>query len=141
VAHVSRQDAQLLLAAIRVLAHRFGRPPRPAEVAELLDLPEATVRLHASALQDLGAAVLVESAFDTHLEIRNHLLIEELPAEQDDAMAADFAAFDRKKQEESQKMARLFEDGEFERKRREKLDRMDQGLRKKPRNPFEPNDE
>ncbi len=136
---ISQQDAHLLLAAIRVQAHRLGRPPRPAEVAELLDLPEATIRLHAAALQELGAATLVESAFDTHLEIRNHLVVEDLESERADAMAADLAEFGRRKQEESEKMARLFEGGEFEKRRRDKLDRMDQelgSLPKKPRNPF-----
>ncbi len=141
VPNLSRHDAHLILAAIRILAHREGRPPRPADVAELLDWPEAVVRLHAVALQDLGAAILVESAFDTHLEIGDHLKVEELAAETATEMSADLAAFDRKKAEEADRMAHLFDDGEFERRRREKLDRMGADLDsfkgRKIRDPFE----
>ena len=54
--NLDRRDAQLIIAAIRVLNHRHGRPSRPDEVAELLELPEATIRLRAIALQELGAA-------------------------------------------------------------------------------------
>ena len=75
-------------------------------------------------MQDIGAAILVESAFDTHLEIGDHLKVEDLAAETATEMSADLAAFDRKKAEEADRMAHLFDDGEFERRRREKLDRM-----------------
>jgi hypothetical protein len=136
---LDRRDAHLVLAAIRVLSHRLGRSPRPDEAAELLELPEASVRLRAVALQDLGAVTLVESAFETHLEIRDHLKVEELPEESAEDLAGDLADFDRRKQEEAEKMARLFEDGTFADEKRRKLDQMDEDFRslpKKPRNPF-----
>jgi hypothetical protein len=136
---LDRRDAHLILAAIRVLGHRLGRSPRPEEVADLLELPESTVRLRAVVLQDLGVVTLVESAFETHLEIRDHLQVEDLAEETDENLAGDLADFDRRKQEEADKMARLFEDGTFAETRQKKLDQMDDGLRampKKPRNPF-----
>ncbi|HOX26568.1 MAG TPA: hypothetical protein PLL30_08290 [Candidatus Krumholzibacteria bacterium] len=139
MADLDRRDAQLILAAIRVLAHRLERSPRPDEVAELLALPEATIRIRAASLQDLGAVKLVESAFETHLEVGDHLRVEDLPEIREEALAGDLADFDRRKQAEAEKMARLFEDGTFEEKRREKLTQMDRDLRafpKKPRNPF-----
>jgi len=139
MADLDRRDAHLIIAAIRVLAHRHQRSPRPDEVAELLELPEATVRMRAAALQDLGALTLVESAFETHLEIRDHLKVEELAETRPEALAEDLADFDRRKQAEAEKMARLFEDGTFEAERRDRLARMDEQLRsrpKKPRNPF-----
>jgi len=97
-------------------------------VAELLDWPEATVRLHALALQEIGAAVIVESAFETHLEVGDHLRVEDLPADVSSAFSADLADYDRRKQEEAERMTHLFEEGEFERKRREKFDRMGDDL-------------
>jgi hypothetical protein len=136
---LDRRDAHLILAAIRVLVHKLGRSPRPDEVAELLELPESTVRLHATQLRDLGAVTLVESAYETHLEIRDHRCIEDLEEVADDALADDLADFDRRKQDEAEKMARLFEDGTFADEQRQKLDKMDEDLRsfpKKPRNPF-----
>jgi hypothetical protein len=137
--NLDRRDAQLILAAIRVLNHRHGRPSRPDEIAELLELPEATVRLRAITLQELGAVILVESAYETHLEIGDHLKVEDLEEVADDALAEDLADFDRRKQEEAEKLARLFEDGTFAEQKKEKLARMDADLKalpRKPRNPF-----
>jgi len=137
---LDRTTAHLVLAAIRVLAHRLSRSPRPDEVAELLEWPEATVRLHAARLQDLGAAILVESAYEVHLEISDHRLVDELGDERSEALADDLADFDRRKQEEAEKMARLFEDGTFQDERQKKLDQMSDDLMsapKKPRNPFD----
>jgi len=139
MATIDRQDAHLLLAAIRVLSHLNQRSPRPDEVAELLELPEATVRMRAVILQDLGAMVLVESAYEIQLEIRDYLVIEELEEARTEALAEDLAAFDKKKQDEAEKMARLFDDGTFEQDRKDKLASMDEELKampKKPRNPF-----
>jgi len=137
---IDRRDAHLIIAAIRVLGHRLERSPRPEEVAELLELPESTVRLRAAGLQDLGAITLVESAYETHLEIRDHLRVEDLAETDDQALAGDLADFDRRKQEEAEKMARLFESGTFSDQRKQKLADMDEGLKtfpRKPRNPFE----
>ena len=136
---LDRQSAHLVIAAIRVLAHRLGRSPTPEEVAELLELPAATVRLYATRLQDMGAAVLVESAYEVHLEIADHRLVDDLADERTEELAADLADFDRRKREEADQMARLFEDGTFARERQDKLDRMGEELGsfpRKPRNPF-----
>lgn len=138
MSQLDRRDAHLILAAIRVLGHRHQRSPRPEEVAELLEWPEATVRLVAVRLQDLGAVTLVESAFETHLEIRDHRLVDDLEEEEPEALAADLAAFDRRKQDESDKMARLFDDGTFQKERQSRLDRMDAELRERPRKPRNP---
>ncbi len=138
---LDRRDAHLILAAVRILTHRHGRSPRPGDVAEMLDWPEATIRLQATRLQELGALTLVESAFETHLEVRDHLRVEDLPESSQEALADDLAAFDRRKQEEAEKMAQLFDDGTFQQERQARLDRMDAGLRerpRKPRNPFDP---
>ena len=140
MATIDRKDAHLLLAAVRVLAHRLQRSPRPDEVADLLELPEVTIRLQANALEELGAAMLVESAYETHLEIRDHLKVEDLEETREEALADDLAEFDRRKQEEAEQLARLFEDGTFQDEHQKKLSRMDEELRefkKKPRNPFD----
>ncbi len=50
------------------------------------------------------------------------------------------ADFDRRKHEEHERMERLFDDGDHEKKRRERIKEMEGGLfggeREKPRNPF-----
>lgn len=135
-----RQDAHLLLAAIRVQAHLLERSPTPAELAELLDRSETEIRLQLVFLQELGAVDLVESAFATHAEIRDHLLVEDLTATEGPALSEDLKDFDRRKQEEAERMAHLFDSGEHERQHQEKLGKMDDELkdfrRRKPVNPF-----
>jgi len=140
VTDLTRHKAHLVMAAIRVISHREERPPRPAEVAELLDASEASVRLDLAILQDLGAVALITSAYADHVEIRDYLKVEELPEEVADDIKADLADFDRRKQEEAEKMANLFAEKDHEKKQAERIDKMNQELsdfkKRKPINPF-----
>ena len=141
MAELNRGEAHLLVAAIRVLEHKLARPPEPGEVADLLDLDESSVRLRINLMNDRGIVHVVESAFASHVEVGQHTLIEGLPAESGPAISEDLAAFDRRKEEEARRMADLFDSGEHERQRQEKLKRMDEELGvfrkgKKPPNPF-----
>ncbi|HPF70644.1 MAG TPA: hypothetical protein PLQ13_08255 [Candidatus Krumholzibacteria bacterium] len=137
---LSRKDALLLLAGVRVLTHKLERPPTPEQVADLLDLPESAVRLQLTQLADLGAVALVTSAFETHAEVRDHLAVEQLPEVAGPAIAEDLEAFDRRKREERDRMANLFDSGEHDQHQQDKLRRMDDDLqafrRKKNPNPF-----
>jgi len=140
VSGLSRKDALLLLAGVRVLTHKLERPPTPEQVADLLDLPESAVRLQLTQLADLGAVALVTSAFETHAEVRDHLAVEQLPEVAGPAIAEDLEAFDRRKREERDRMANLFDSGEHDQHQQDKLRRMDDDLqafrRKKNPNPF-----
>lgn len=137
---ITRSEGHLVLAAIRVLDHLNQRPPAPAEISKLLDASESTVRLQLSILHDLGAVILVDSAFETHAEIKDHTLIENLTEEDGPAISEDLAEFDRQKEKEAEKMAHLFDSGEHEAKRQKKIQDMDSELeefrRNKPANPF-----
>jgi len=141
MASVTREDGHLIVAAIRILEHREERAPRPEEVASLLRWPPELLRLRAAALADAGVLSLVESAFDTHLEIRDHRLLDALEsAGQARALDEDLAAFERRKEEEADRMSRLFAEGEHERRQQERIRKMDEELRdfrqRKPRSPF-----
>ncbi len=141
MANVTREDGHLVVAAIRVLSHKLGGPPTPEQAAELLGMPPETVRLHVLALQEAGILTLVTSAYENHLEVRDHVRLDELePAADQAAMDEALAEFDAQKQAETEKLSKLFEDGEGERRRQEKFKDMDKGLldfeKKKPKNPF-----
>jgi hypothetical protein len=140
MAQPTRKEAHLIVAAIRILENQNEKLPMPGEVADLLQMSESALRLQLNNLADLEIIVLVESAFETHLEIKNHLLIEELSTDAGPEIAEDLAAFDLKKEEEARKMANLFESGQHETQRQERLQQMDQDLQdfkgRKPRNPF-----
>jgi hypothetical protein len=122
------------------MEHRLGRGPTPEELAEVLGVAESQIRLQAAALEELGAVALVSSAYETHLEIRDHLTVEQLDERQGPAIGDDLRAFDERKREEAEKMAHLFDTGEHEKQRQDQLKRMDEDLqefrRRKPRNPF-----
>ncbi len=138
---VTREDGHLVVAAIRVLSHKLNGPPTPEQTAELLGLAPETVRLRILALQEAGIVTLVTSAYESHLEVRDHTLLDELESDtQQAAMDEALAEFDQHKQEEAERMSKLFSEGEHESRRRDKFKDMDKGLqdfeRKKPRNPF-----
>lgn len=137
---LNRHDAHLLMAGIRVLTHLKGMAPTPDALADLLELPATLVRLQLGALSELGAVALVDSAYETHAEVRDYPRIEELEEGEGPAISEDLRAFDERKRAENEKMAHLFDSGESERQRQQKHDRMGDELRgfrkNKPKNPF-----
>jgi len=137
---MTRGEAHLILASIRVLNHLNERPPTPLEISDLLNEAESAVRLKLSLLHEMGAAILVDSAYETHAEIRDYNLVENLDEADGPAISEDLAAFDKMKEEEAEKMAHLFDSGEHEEKRQKKLADMDSELanfrKEKPANPF-----
>ena len=135
---LTRREGHLVLGAIRVQAHLKQRSPTPAELADLLDESESSVRLWLNRLDDLGAVLLVDSAFETHVEIKDHLLVEQLDEEDGPAITESLAEFDLKKKEEARRMARMFDSGDHAKQRQEKIDAMgtelDEFRKKKPVN-------
>jgi hypothetical protein len=137
---LTRDEAQLLLAGIRVLMHLKGRSPTPEELAELLEQSASTVRLQLTFLEDQGSVALVRSAFETHAEIQDHLAVEQLPEKGGPEISEDLKDFDRRKTEEAEKMSKLFDSGEHQDQQQKKMDQMGEDLKdfrkKKPINPF-----
>lgn len=138
--NMTRNEAQLLAAGIRVFSHLNDRSPTPEELADLVQLPASSVRLQLAYLDDRGIVALVKSAFDTHAEVRDHLAIEELPEEGGPEISKDLKDFDRRKLEEAEKMSKLFDSGDHQKQQRDKMDQMADDLKdfkkKKPLNPF-----
>ena len=139
--YVTREEGHLLVAGIRVLAHANGTPPTADTLVELLGLPPETVRLKLEALREKGILVAVDSAYERHFEVADHTQLDDLVADAERAgMDEELAAFDRRRQEEQERMSQLFDDGEHEKKRRGRIKDMEEGLFKfekgKPRNPF-----
>jgi len=137
---LTRNEAHLIVSAIRVLDHKMERPPTPLEIANLLGNAESAVRLQLNTLADLGIILMVESAYENHAEVKNYSLIEDLDIDEGPQISDDLAAFDREKEAEAERMANLFSSGEHEKIRGDRHDRMDQELKdfkkNKPINPF-----
>jgi hypothetical protein len=138
---MNQSEAHLIVAGIRVFGHLHQRAPRPEELAEFLQIPPAMLRMQLSQLEEAQIVRVVTSAFDVHVEIGDHRLVEELAAETDGGdLTEDLADFDRRKQEEAARMERLFAEGDHQKKQAERLGKMEEELRqfgkKKPKNPF-----
>lgn len=137
---LTRNEAQVILAGIRVLSHLREFPPTPDELADLLEKPPTLIQIQLMSLKDMGAVAMVQSAYQTHVEIRDYLKVEELDEEAGPEITEELRAFDERKKAEAEKMAHLFDSGDGEKKREEKHQKMDEELRdfkkKKPINPF-----
>ncbi|MCP4291799.1 MAG: hypothetical protein GY780_08205 [bacterium] len=138
--NLTRNEAHLLVAAIRILEYSLDRPPTPAEMADLLNTNESSIRLDLNTLAEMGIVLIVESAYEIHAEVKNYQLIDDLPEDSGPQISDDLAAFDLAKEEEARKMAQLFDSGEHEKNRQDRINKMDQELeefkKEKPRNPF-----
>jgi len=125
------EEGHLFVAAVRVLSHKENRPPTLDEVTELLNLSKEVVFLTARGLADRGILHLMENPFEIHVEIADHLAIEELP--RDDTgpgFGEDLDEFHEKKKREQDEMGDFFKNGGMEKKKGEKLSKMEEEFRR-----------
>lgn len=136
----SRPEAHLLVAAVRVLEHQHQRPPSVDELAELLRFSREFTGHLVRALEPLGIVHAIKSPFDVRVEVRDHLKIETLPAEDSGPGFKDEVdEFHRQFQEKQKKLQNLFDSGEQQERQRRRLENLDDELRrfKSPRaDPF-----
>jgi DNA-binding MarR family transcriptional regulator len=137
----AQSQAHLIVAAVRVLGHKTGRPAAVEEVADLLGWSKELAGHLIRALEKHGIVRTIKSPFDVRVEVADHLAVEKLPKEdagpglQDEV--EEFHERFKKKQEQLQN---LFDSGELDEKRKQRLAGLDKELRdfKSPRrtNPF-----
>jgi hypothetical protein len=125
----SREQAQLIVAAVRVLAHREKVPPRVAEVAELLALVPEPVAVAVRELVELGILREVSDAYGVRLELGDHLKIEELTAGGGPAMQSEMKSFSEKRREREQALRKQFE-GDLKSDKREKFSKLEEDLKR-----------
>ncbi len=87
-------DAQLLVAAVRVMTHRNGVPPSTESVCDFLSWsPEQGLRT-VKKLSDEGIVDAVSGSFGERLFVRDHLKIESLPKQTEKSgLEAEIRAF------------------------------------------------
>lgn len=71
--------AHLLVAAIRVLAHRKNTPPSITDICQLISFSPEHGNFLCNKLKEMGIIEIIEGAYGTRLFIKNHLKIEEIP--------------------------------------------------------------
>ena len=72
------EEAQIVMAGVRLFQHREGRPPRMKELAEFCRLSLETVYHLCNRLEKVGAIERVRSAFEDGVFLKDLLKAEEL---------------------------------------------------------------
>lgn len=117
--------AHLLVAAIRVLRHRQGRPPRPEEIAELLGWAVEETYVVTRELVDHGALHMHETPFEVRLEIIDHHKLDELPEEEGEALQTEVDEFRRLDRSRKDKLEEMFSTGELDRRKQEETEALE----------------
>jgi len=135
----SYEDAHLVVAAIRVLCHREPKPPTPEQVAELLDLPDELVRSIVVSLGDLGVLHLMESPFETRIELGDHTLVEDLPrGAEGPTMKDEIEDFVERKKKEVEETKKMFTPDEIQKKKKEKMTKLEDEMKKMKKSKYQP---
>ena len=137
----SQAQAHLVVAAVRVLGHKLGRPASVEEIADLIGYSKELAGHLVRGLESRGIVHTIKSPFDLRVELGDHVEIENLPREDSGPGLRDeveeFHERFKKKQEELQN---LFDSGELEAKKKQRLAGLEDELKgfKAPRlpNPF-----
>ena len=135
---VSYREGHLVVAAVRVAAHRqAGRPPTEDEIAAVCGLSREWVGVLVSQLERLGVLRLLTGPFETRVEIENHLGLEKLPhTESTTGVEDELKEFAAKKREEDEKLRQIFTGENLRRREEEKLDKLADDFRTfKPKPP------
>lgn len=125
------EDGHLIVGAVRVLTHRAAKPPTPEDVADLLGLAPDFARNLVRALGEEGILRVVENPFEIRVEIGDYLKLEELPRESEAPSIKDeLDDFMKRKKKEVEDTEKMLSSDEIERKKKEKLDKLDEEMKK-----------
>jgi DNA-directed RNA polymerase specialized sigma subunit len=140
---ISREVGHAHVAAVRVLQYRQGRPPTPDEIAEVLGSKVELTTHRLRALQAAGIVTLVENPFETHVSVRDHLALDQLPQEvSEEGLSDAVAEFKKRQTEKAGEMIRLFEESDEKAERKDRADKHATDLsqwkpKKSPKAPWE----
>jgi hypothetical protein len=121
------QEAHLVVAGVRVLLFKEGRPPTPEEVAALLGMSVEKVHVLVHELSEMRVLRALRGPFTTHLDVIDPRPLEQLPRGDDEpAIKQELADFGEKSREKKIEMDRMFRGGEAERRRKERVSRLEE---------------
>ncbi len=126
----SYRQGHLVVAAVRVLAHRHERPPTIEEIAELTGVSDEIIGLLVRSLAGLNIVRTITSPFETRVEITDHIGLEELPADEEaSAFAGEVDAFHEEYTKKQAELQRIFSSGKHEEEKKKKLREMEDELK------------
>lgn len=110
----------LLVATIRVLTHRGGRPPTVAETAAEIGLSIEIAHHLVRRLQAARILRAVETPFEARLVIEDHTRLEQVARDESGpTVASEFEMFRDKQREKQSELDKLFADGGIDKRRQE----------------------
>jgi hypothetical protein len=128
-----------VVAAVRVLCQTLPKPPTPEDVALLLGLPKEFVRSLVVALGRLDILRVMESPFELRIELGDHTLIEDLPKSAEAPSIKDeLDTFVERKKKEVEEAEKMFTPDEMEKKKKEKMARLDDEMKRMKKSKYQP---
>ena len=73
------EQAHLVVAALRLWVHREGRQPTVEDLSNSTGFSLDAAQYICKRLEELGAIAIIEGAFENRINIKDHLMIEEIP--------------------------------------------------------------
>ncbi len=126
----SYEEGHLLVAAVRILQHKDGRSPTPEEVASLLGFSNEKTYVLVHELRQRGILKGLEGPFGIRLDVGDPVPIEELPrGGSGPSIEGELAEFHSRERDKREEMERMFLGGEADRRRRERVQKMEQEFR------------
>ncbi len=125
------EESHLLVAAVRVLSHKDGRSPTPDEVADLLAFSREKTYVLVHELRRLGILRALETPFEIRLDVGDPVPLEQLPrGDSGPSIAGELDEFHSREQEKKQVMERMFRGGEADRRRKERVSKLEKEFEK-----------
>jgi hypothetical protein len=123
-------EAHLMVAAVRILQHRNGSPPKIEDVCALLEISDEAGHSISRKLAKLGIIERLEDPFSIKLAVANHLEIEKISRNVPEAkgLSRELEEFQAKKMKAEKKLSDI--QAEIERKKRDLLSSVEAKFKK-----------
>lgn len=124
-----RDQAHLVVAAVRVLSHRQARPPSPEEVARLLEMSPELARVLIRQIVELGILSEVADAYESRLEIADYQRLEDLEIGGGAAIKDEMKSFSTRRREKQEELKKQFAE-DLEGKQKKRFSKLEEDLKK-----------
>jgi hypothetical protein len=124
-------EAHLIVAAIRILQHQKGTPPKLEEVCTMLGISDEEGHTVSRKLAKIGVIDTLEGPFSLSLSVANHLEIEKISQDvtEGKGLALELERFQAKKTKAEKKVADI--QAEIEKKKKDRLASIEAEFKKK----------
>jgi hypothetical protein len=122
-----RYQAEIVVAATRLYAHRHGRQPTVEEAAEMAGYSVETTQFLCNKLAELGAVALSRTPFGQHIYIEDAAQLQAIPDDFSPAMQSQIDEFKKRRSEKQKQMEQLFSDSE--KRKKDKMASLEEKMR------------